>query len=183
MSARTRRWLRGDREQNSEDERIEEELDKYTERRDEETSDDDEPAAKAPRREKSFDSPHKRLAHYLEIGSFVLIDCDAENASAPESAPLIKTNHYAVFPKKWPDAANVRSFRARFAADLRRLRFVESRDANDEPTGVWTRDKRNPTTKELELIDMYSMRTPAEQAAYEAELCSRDGNPFCPDGI
>jgi hypothetical protein len=195
MPARTRRWPRGNWEQNSEDERIEKEFDKHNERRDEEAyeeylcqqeeeaSDDDEPAAKAPRREKSFDSPHKRLAHYLEVGSFVLLDCDAENASAPESEPLIKTNHYAVYPKKWPDAANVRSFRARFAADLRRLRFVESRDANDEPTGVWTRAKWNSTTKELELIDMYSMRTPAEEEAYEAELCSRDCNPFCPDGI
>ena len=144
-------------------------------------SDDAEPAPKAPRRDESCVSSHKRLAHYLEIGSFFLVDCDAENAAR---APIALTeNHYAVYPKKWPDAVNIRSFRARFAADLRRLRFVESRDANDKPTGVWTRAKQNPITRELELIDMYSMRTQAEEEAYEAELCSRDCNPFLPDAI
>jgi len=150
-------------------------------RTDQDSGSDDEPAPKAPRREKSHVSPHKRLAHYLEIGSFVLIDCDAENAACVPIAPT--ENHYAVYPKKWPDAKNVRGFRARFAADLRRLRFVESRDASDKPTGVWTRAKQNPTTKELELIDMYSLRTQAEEEAYDAELCSRDCNPFLLDAI
>ena len=144
---------------------------------------DDEPTPKAPRREKSHVSPHKRLAHYLEIGSFVLLDCDAENTAAPATELLNKENHYAVYPKSWPDAKNVRGFRARFAADLRRLRFVESRDASDKPTGVWTRAKQNPITRELELIDMYSLRTQAEEEAYDAELCSRDCNPFLPDAI
>jgi len=117
---------------------------------------DDEEAAPSPRRQESkrFDSPRARLEHYLEIGSFSL----QEHA-----------DYYCILPKK-PGRKATECLSARFGADLRKLGFNPPY-SDENPMERWVRSKDDP-------IDLWSLRTAAEEAEYEASIVARDGDPF-----
>ena len=117
---------------------------------------DDEEAAPSPRRQQSkrFDSPRARLEHYLEIGSFFL----KEHA-----------DYYYILPKK-PGRKAMECLSARFGADLRKLGFNPPY-SDENPMERWVRSKDDP-------IDLWSLRTAAEEAEYEASIVARDGDPF-----
>ena len=117
---------------------------------------DDDDEAPSPKRQQSkkFDSPRARLEHYLEIGSFFL-----------QEQPDV----YRILPKK-PGRKATECLSARFGADLRKRGFAPPR-SEENPTGHWVRPKDDP-------IDLWSLRTAAEEAEYEASIIARDGDPF-----
>ena len=118
--------------------------------------DDDNDEAPSPKRQQSkkFDSPRARLEHYLEIGSFFLQE---------------RPDFYCILPKK-PGRKATECLSARFGADLRKRGFAPPR-SEENPMEHWVRPKDDP-------IDLWSLRTAAEEAEYEASITARDGDPF-----
>ena len=123
---------------------------------DDDDDDEDKDEAPSPKRQQSkkFDSPRARLEHYLEIGSFLL-----------QEQPDV----YCVLPKK-PGRKATECLSARFGADLRKRGFAPPR-SEENPMEHWVRPKDDP-------IDLWSLRTAAEEAEYEASIVARDGDPF-----
>lgn len=119
-------------------------------------NDDDDDEAPSPKRQQSkkFDSPRARLEHYLEIGSFLLQE---------------RPDVYCILPKK-PGRKAAECLSARFGADLRKRGFAPPR-SEENPMEHWVRPKDDP-------IDLWSLRTAAEEAEYEASITARDGDPF-----
>jgi len=124
----------------------------------------------AAKRRKTFESPRARLAHYREFGSFLVCDGDREGA-----LDGYEGHYYAIPRERGPKAAT--AFGLRFGPDLRKIGFLPPK-SEDNHRARWARPKVEPVTGESWEIDVWSLRTDAEQRAHEAQMASHDSDPF-----